>query len=87
MLMLFFVVWSYNKNSVIMSTTQLKKVQTALSKHCVHRIYVRKVTVSHNTVISCHLFSCLANTILQNNYFRETTHTYAGAVVLANLCF
>ena len=50
--------------------------------------YVRKVTLSHNTVISCHLFSNLANTILQNNYFGEPTHAYAyaGAVVLANLC-
>jgi hypothetical protein len=70
-----------------MSTTQMKKVQRALSKNCVHRMYVKKVTVSHNTIISCHLFSCLANTILHNNYFRETTHTYAGAVVLGNLCF
>jgi hypothetical protein len=74
-----------NKNSVSL-TTQLKKEQRALPKHCVHWICVRKVTVSHNTVISCHVFSYMTNTILQNNCFGEQTHTYAGAVVLANLC-
>jgi len=75
-----------NKNSVSMTTPQLKKEQRALPKPCVHRTYVRKVTASRNTIISCHLFSYLTNAILQNNYFGEPTHTYAGAVVIANLC-